>query len=640
MRTVRRLYFYAVAFVSLEIILWGLIGLGRSLFCPAGFVSCGGGSALAQALALVLVGVPFFGFHWWFAQRMSARELEERSAGVRAFFLYAVLLSTLIPVVQNILALVNRAALIGLWLTPSRALVGGEQVWSDNLIAIVMNLLAAAYFYSVLRADWSVIQPRHAYRDLRRVYRYIWVLYGLGLLATGLHLLIRFLMVFDPEWASVGAYRYWGVNGMVASLLGAAIWAYVWTLVQNSLIEEAERESYLRLGLLYLLSLVGAVTTLTAGGAILNNFLRLAFGVEAEWARFLSGLGSPLGVCVPAVLVWAYYGGWLTRTLKEIPEAPRRAGMRRLYFYILSAVGLTAAFLGLAFLVNLLLDLLFFPRSLMGHSAAVRLANALTYLLVGLPLWLAAWRQMQAEALAEGDSGDHARRSIVRKAYLYLAIFASVVGGMILAVAALTLLLRAALGVAQGELLRHLLTLLAVLLLFAGLGLYHGLALGWDGKLASRSLAAKYTDFPILIFDPGDGFGADLLAAVQKAAPGLPAALQPLEKPVEVSAAPRAVLLPSDAALNPPEGLRAWLGQFNGSRLVVPRAAAGWHIVGQSAPIPFQQAAQAVRQLAEGQEIRPRGVPAWQIVLYVLAAVFGLPFLLSLIGTLVSAFMR
>lgn len=640
MRTVRRLYFYAVAFVSLEIILWGLIGLGRSIFCPEGFVYCGGGSALAQALALVLVGVPFFGFHWWFAQRMSARELEERSAGVRAFFLYAVLLSTLIPVVQNILALVNRAALSGLRLASSRALVGGEQVWSDNLIAIVMNLLAAAYFYSVLRADWSVIQPRHAYSDLRRVYRYIWVLYGLGLLVTGLHLVIRFLMVFDPDWASVGTYRYWGVNGMVAALLGAAIWAYAWTLVQNSLTEEAERESYLRLGLLYLLSLAGAVTTLAAGGALLNNFLRLAFGVEAEWARFLSGLGSPLGVCVPAALVWAYYGGWLTRTLKEIPEAPRRSGMRRLYFYILSAVGLTAAFLGLAFLVNLLLDLLLFPRYLMGDSAAVRLADALTYLLVGLPLWLTAWRQMQAEALAEGDSGDHARRSIVRKAYLYLAIFASVVGGMILAVAALTLLLRAALGVAQGELLRNLLTLTAVLLLFAGLGLYHGLALGRDGKLASRSLAAKYTDFPILIFDPGDGFGADLLAAVQKAAPGLPAALQPLDKPVEASAAPRAVLLPSDAALNPPEELRAWLGQFNGSKLVVPRAAAGWHIVGQSAPIPFQQAAQAVRQLAEGQEIRPRGVPAWQIVLYVLAAVFGLPFLLSLIGTLVSAFMR
>ncbi len=639
MHTVRRLYFYAVAFVSLEIVLWGLIGLGRSIFCPADALYCGGGSALAEALALILVGVPFFGFHWWFAQRMSAREMDERSAGVRAFFLYAVLLSTLIPVVQNILALVNRSALSGFRLAASRALVGGEQIWSDNLIAIFMNLLVAAYFYSILRADWTVIQPRQAFADLRRVYRYAWVLYGLGLLVTGLHLIIRFLLVFDSTWISVGSYRYWGVNGMVTTLLGAAIWAYTWTLVQKSLSEQAERESYLRLGLLYLLSLAGAVTAIVAGGAIINDILRLAFGTKAELARFISDLGSPVGVCVPAALVWAYYGGWLARTLREIPEAPRRAGMRRLYFYILSAVGLIAAFTGLATLVRLVVDLVISTGLLAGSAAATRLADALTYLLTGLPLWLVTWRQMQAEALAEGDSGDHARRSIVRKAYLYLAIFASVVGGMVTAIALLTVLLRALFGTVQAELLRNALNFIVILFLFAGLGLYHGFALGRDGRLAARALSKKHAAFPVLIFDPGDGFGAALLEAVRKATPGLPAALQPLDKPVEASASPAAVILPSDAALNPPEALRVWLGQFSGSRLVVPRAAPGWHVIGQTAQPSFNQAAQAVRQLAEGQEVRPHGVPGWQVALYVLAALIGLPILLSLISALVSAFM-
>jgi len=38
---------------------------------------------------------------------------------------------------------------------------------------------------------------------------------------------------------------------------------------------------------------------------------------------------------------------------------------------------------------------------------------------------------MQAEALADGDTGDHARRSLVRKTYLYLVIFMAVVGGMV-----------------------------------------------------------------------------------------------------------------------------------------------------------------------------------------------------------------
>ena len=34
MRTIRRLYFYAVAFISLEVVLWGLISLLRIIVTP------------------------------------------------------------------------------------------------------------------------------------------------------------------------------------------------------------------------------------------------------------------------------------------------------------------------------------------------------------------------------------------------------------------------------------------------------------------------------------------------------------------------------------------------------------------------------------------------------------------------------
>jgi hypothetical protein len=37
---------------------------------------------------------------------------------------------------------------------------------------------------------------------------------------------------------------------------------------------------------------------------------------------------------------------------------------------------------------------------------------------------------MQAEAHASGDEGAHARRSLVRRGYLFLVIFAAVIGGM------------------------------------------------------------------------------------------------------------------------------------------------------------------------------------------------------------------
>ena len=57
MRTIRRLYFYAVALISLEVVIWGLIGLLRSIFSSR-LVSTA--NVLAQALALVLVGLPIF----------------------------------------------------------------------------------------------------------------------------------------------------------------------------------------------------------------------------------------------------------------------------------------------------------------------------------------------------------------------------------------------------------------------------------------------------------------------------------------------------------------------------------------------------------------------------------------------------
>ena len=94
MKTVRRLYFYAVVLISVEVVLWGLINLLRSITDET---LGGAADALAQALALVLVGVPIFLFHWLWVQRSSAREEDERTASLRAVFFYSVLIGTLIP---------------------------------------------------------------------------------------------------------------------------------------------------------------------------------------------------------------------------------------------------------------------------------------------------------------------------------------------------------------------------------------------------------------------------------------------------------------------------------------------------------------------------------------------------------------
>ena len=87
MKSIRRLYFYLVTLISIEIVLWGLVSLLRSIVDQT---ISGGADALAQALALILVGVPIFLIHWLWAQRAAARDEEEKIATIRAAFFYAI----------------------------------------------------------------------------------------------------------------------------------------------------------------------------------------------------------------------------------------------------------------------------------------------------------------------------------------------------------------------------------------------------------------------------------------------------------------------------------------------------------------------------------------------------------------------
>jgi hypothetical protein len=148
-----------------------------------------------------------------------------------------------------------------------------------------------------------------------------------------------------------------------------------------------------------------------------------------------------------------------------------------------------------------------------------------------------------------------------------------------------------------------------------------------------------------------------MMAAIMKQTPHLPAMLQLAGRPrsketdlpgflfenkdyPERSAGtlswsgtpPRAVILPAGLALDPPEGLRRWLEKYTGSRLVVPSASESWVWAGV-AQADLNQAALALRQLAEGQAVRQKTAPSgWMIFLYVLAGLFGL----EVVGVLVS----
>lgn len=630
MRTIRRLYFYAVALISLEVVIWGLIGLLRSIF-SSGLVNTA--DVLAQALALVLVGVPIFLFHWLWTQRAAAKDEEERTASLRAIFFYAVLIGTLIPVVQNLLAFLNRVALGVSDLPASRALLGGSQTWQDNLIAIFINGVVALYFWNILRNEWKSLPETENFADVRRLYRYLWLLYSLLMTVYGAQQILRYIFyVPSPAYLLGEVGREMFVNGLSLLLVGTPLWVYTWRICQDALAVSAERESNLRLGVLYLLSLGGVITVLSAGGTLLDIILRRLLGETMTGYEFLQQIGGPISLGVPLAGVWAYYGGWLRRQIQFEPDPAQRAGKRRLYYYILSALGLGATFIGVALVFSFVIDLLTF-NAFWGDSLRSRLAAALSTLIVGLPLWLLTWRPMQAEALADGEAGEHARRSTIRRTYLYLALFVGVIGGMISAVALVYQLVNALLsGDPPDDFLPTLLNAAQLLALFAVLLVYHLNSMRRDSALTDQSLEERQKSFPVLLINPGnEALVQAVKSAMQKHAPDVPLVIQTISDVDVVEA--KAVILPASLALNPPEGLRKWLQGFSGEKIVLTEAVPGWVM---SALTP-EQAARSARQAAEGEEVRlSRPSPAWNVLQTIAVVIVGIQLLFFLFAIGIS----
>ncbi|HCR70773.1 MAG TPA: hypothetical protein DIW23_04960 [Anaerolineae bacterium] len=627
MKTIRRLYFYAIAFISVEVVLWGIIGLLRSIVNQNEITS--GTTSLAQALALILVGVPIFLFHWLWAQNISKKDDEENSATIRAIFLYGMLLATFLPAIQNFLAFINRTLLSSANLYEYRALVGGTQTWSDNLIAIVINLLIAAYFWNILKENWKTLSEPEDFAEIRRLYRFIWMLYGLLMTIYGAQQALNFAFTLPSNvLGEIG--RETIINAIALLVIGTPIWYFSWRILQDVLPDSAERDSYLRLGVLYLLTLGSVIIVLSASGNLIYKILLQIFGESTEGTKFLHEIGGPISLGFPFAVVWAYYGKWLVQQFAFDENLPRRAGKQRLFYYLLSFVGLAATFFGVTSLLSTIIDMLTSNTFFGIGNFASSISSAIASLVVGLPLWLMTWRPMQAQALQVDDSGEHARRSVIRKFYLYLVLFASVIGGMIAAGNLVFRLIDSALGGGTSNVLDSVLNSLQALILFVILAWYHFSALRKDTESKADVLEEKQANYQVLVFDHNGSFGETVKAMFTKRAPKLPVKVINANEKIPNDIKADVIVLPGSLAVNTPENVEAWIRSFGGNKLIVSDEAAGVFWMND-----YEQVADVAKSMAEGQEVRPqsakRMTSVWTYVAYVFAALFACQLLAMLL---------
>jgi hypothetical protein len=447
----------------------------------------------------------------------------------------------------------------------------------------------------------------------------------------GAQQLLRFLF-YVPGDVLGQMGREVAVNGLALLVVGTPVWVYSWRIIQGSLADRAEMGSVLRLGILYLLALGGVITVITAAWMVVDLFLNLMLGQEISMSEFVQNIGGPISLGVPLGMVWAYYGHWLNRHIEAVGDGVRRASLRRLYNYILALLGLVVAFVGVATLFSFLIDMLTGFGIVFTDTLRGSLASSIASLIVGLPLWLVMWRPMQAEAMQQGEVGDHARRSIIRKAYLYLVLFGSVIGGMATAVGLVYNLLRAVLtGEGGSDFVNNILNLTQLLFLFGVLLVYHLNVLRMDGSSVADALAGKQNEYSVLVVDSGNGFVESVRAALEKFAPDAPVTVtSPAVKPDGKFSA---LVLSGSQAVDAPE----WVRSFGGDRIVVQDEAR--NVVWTDDAV---QAAQSVQKLAEGEEIEKQrnGRSPWRIVIYVFAALFTLQLLFMLLALGISLVAR
>lgn len=599
MRTVRRIYFYLVTFVSLQIAASGastLLGnlLNGRLLDPQQ-------NMFAEGLSLLLVSLPVLLLHWGIAQRDARRDPLERADRIRAAFLYLTQAVALVIAAVNVMTLFSWLGRRFLPPHESWQLMPGEYGAWNFLAWIAVELLVWFVFRRITAREWREA-PGVELVTWRRAHRYFWVVYATVLFFAGCTEVINFWIspVMRQEYMPYDPL----LGGLGNLLVAIPAWVIAWRRVQVSLKEPGESTALLRLMALYLLALAGAAGAVANTGGLLGVGFRALLGESFAGTLLLDSLRSYLPMAIPAALIWGVYHGALEHTIDGHPTLLQRASLRRLYTYSLVLVGTSAVLFGLWQSFNALIEMSFATG--WDPTGRVKLGTALGMLVVGLPLWWITWGEARREAAGSDELAEHARRSVVRKAFLYRVIFASVVLGMVAAGLLINVLVNQLAIGNQMDFVPQLLKRIQTVLLLGGWLAFYLNELRQDGRASQAGLHERHAAYPVLVLHAGDPtFAAEMSAELARQSPHLPVRVVDVNVDAlpEVGAA-AALIAPAALVAEPGDALRAWLAGFAGPRVAVPGDGGPWTWAGlpqRSARQWQAEAAQWVRNLAEGQ---------------------------------------
>jgi len=635
MQTIRRVYTYVVAFISFQTILWTAIGLANMVIdpLPAGSLLV---IRLAALLSALIVAIPFFLIHWLIAQRFCRENTDERSASARTAYHYSLMLATAVPIIGSCALVLHD--LLSLAIGGPGAITPQDigDVLPTRLVIISLNTAAWFFARRHAMADHQAIPEKGGRATIHRIYRYLFVITGLTLAASGMGTLL--VMILQPSstpafWQDVLA------SGLTNLLIGAPLWTVTWLAAQKAFASGGEEaESTLRKGFLYLVSLIGCLASITAAATIISHLLQRALNVPGNQQSLMADIATPIAVIIVSAVLWAYHSKTLSTDAASIADGGRQRGLRRLYNYLLASVGLGASLSGSFGLIGVLAGAL---AGVASTALRIDLSNGLATFAAGLPLWLVPWIGLQRTTLGTADLADEARSSLVRRIYLYVFVFIGVIGSLISGAGLINLILRWILG-ASPEAPFVVLVQNTLALVLSGTTLaYHLLAILGDGGRQRTSRGEALAAFSAVLIGPSS-WTDEMVAVLRSKLPGMSIESSEAKQAKAALASAKAAVLPS-TLFTADSKLHKQLNSFDGLRVIVPHDQHGWAWAGTPLNASAWHDAQDVSSLLEmaalGEQPRPkRKLSAWGnvgIVLLVLLALLVLvPMAFNLIDSL------
>lgn len=415
--TVRRLYIYGLSLAGLVTAAIGatlLVGVVLSAEFGPETISRDT-STNALGLAMTIVGTPVWLLFWGMAQRSVRQNAVETRAVSRKVYLCLVL---------GVSAIVASVAAIEFlrWLFNPDHFTG-----TPVALMLVWGGVWAFHWWT----ESGEGQPTELTASVRRLYVYGLALFGMVVLALGASGILRVTMnaayeaLFGASGVLTGYPGLWSqaMRGSLAMvLIGGLVWWWHWHRVAAGDVDSTLRHVYLHLFAI----LGGTAMVVSSLSVLLYHILQWLIGSpEITNARLHFDI---LPTLVSFVIVggglWGYH--WAIVRQEATVAGRGLVAARRVYSYLVSAVGLVTLSVGLVFLFAVAIGLLS-PAE--GQKIAGTdwwrnpLALAITLLAVGTPLWGLYWRDVQRVAV---QGGSEERIALSRRVFIYLIFGISV----------------------------------------------------------------------------------------------------------------------------------------------------------------------------------------------------------------------